>query len=199
MKKILLAALLMCGLMSARATLFQYYANLDGASEFPANGSGGTGFATVDYDNVAHTLALNVVFTNLTGNTTASHIHAPTLFPFALTNNAGVATTTPSFTGFPLGVTSGSFSSTLNLTLASSFNPSYVTANGGTTASAEAALAAAIASGRAYWNIHSSFAGGGEIRGFLTPVPEPSTLAVVGLGLVGIAARTWSRRRVIKA
>ncbi len=76
-------------------------------------------------------------------------------------------TTTPTFAGFPLGVTSGSYNNTLDLTLASSYNPAYITANGGTTATAEAALAAAIASGRAYLNIHSSVFGGGEIRGFL--------------------------------
>jgi hypothetical protein len=151
--------------------VFNYVVALDGPSEFPPNASMGMGIGTVSYDNVAHTLQLQVVFSGLTGNTTASHIHAPTAFPFALTNNAGVATTTPSFAGFPTGVTSGAFSNTLDLTLASSYNPSFVTANGGTTASAEAALTAAIAQGRAYWNIHSSAFPGGEIRGFLTPEP----------------------------
>src|SRR5204863_6081105 len=95
----------------------------------------GIGSGTVNYDDVAHTLELQVTFSGLTGTTTASHIHGPTTIPF--TGTAGVATTTPSFAGFPLGVTSGSFSNTLDLTLASSFNPSYVTANGGTPAGAE--------------------------------------------------------------
>jgi CHRD domain/PEP-CTERM motif len=60
-----------------------------------------------------------------------------------------------------------------------------VTANGGTTASAEAALAASMAVGEAYLNIHTTVVPGGEIRGFLTAVPEPSTfmLAVLALGL----------------
>jgi hypothetical protein len=159
--------------------------------------SPGVGSGTVDYDSTAHTLGLSVTFSGLVGTTTASHIHAPTATPF--TGTAGVATTTPSFALFPLGVTSGSFANTLDLTLASSYNPSYVTANGGTTATAEAALAAAMAAGRAYWNIHSSFAPGGEINGFLTPVPEPSTLALAGLGAVGMAARAWNRRRASKA
>jgi hypothetical protein len=181
----------------AQATDFQYFANLDGPSEAPHNASPGTGFATVDYNNVAHTLTVDVTFSGLLGTTTASHIHAPTLDPFpqAVTGleTAGVATTTPTFAGFPLGVTSGTYHNVLDLTLSSSYNPSYVTANGGTTATAEAALTSAIASGKAYWNIHTSVVGGGEIRGFLLPVPEPSTLTLAGLGLAGMVA--FARRR----
>jgi hypothetical protein len=173
MKKILLSILMSCSLISARAALVQYVVSLSGPNESPVNASPGIGSGTVNYDDVAHTLALNVSFSGLTGTTTASHIHAATAV--AGTGTAGVATTLPTFAGFPLGVTSGSYLNTLDLTLASSYNPSYVTANGGTTATAEAALATAMAEGKAYWNIHSSTFGGGEIRGFLTPVPEPST------------------------
>jgi hypothetical protein len=197
MRKIVLSVLVSCALMSARAALFQYYVNLDGPSEFPVNASPGIGSGTVDYDSVAHTLAMSVTFSGLLGTTTASHLHGPTPTPFAGT--AGVATTTPSLALFPLGVTSGSFANTLDLTLASSYNPSYVTANGGTPATAEAALVAAIAAGTVYWNIHSSVFGGGEIRGFLTVVPEPSTLALGGLGAAGLAARAWNKRRARKA
>ena len=95
------------------------------------------------------------------------HIHCCTAV--AGTSTVGVATQTPSFSGFPLGVTSGTYSRTFDLTLASSFNPSFVTANGSSVAAAEAALVAGIANGKAYLNIHSSFAAGGEIRGFLLP------------------------------
>lgn len=196
MKKILLSIVMVGGMLSSHATLFQYIVNLDGPSESPANASPGTGSGTVNYDNVAHTLALSVSFSGLTGTTTASHIHAATAA--ALTGTAGVATTTPSLVGFPLGVTSGTFANTLDLTLASSYNPAYVTASGGTTATAEVALANALAAGKAYWNIHSSTFGGGEIRGFVV-VPEPSSVALLGLGAVGIAARVWSRKRTHKS
>jgi hypothetical protein len=142
----LVLSLLLGSLAStAHATLFLYDANLDGPSESPPNASPGTGFAQVNYDDVAHSLFVDVTFNGLLGTTTASHIHSATASPG--TGTAGVATTLPTFAGFPLGVTSGSYINTLDLTLASSWNPSYVTAHGGTTAGAEAALAAGMATG----------------------------------------------------
>jgi hypothetical protein len=175
---------------TAHAALFQYQVLLSGPNESPPNASPGTGFGQVDYDNFAHTLHVQVSWSGLTGPTTASHIHAAT--PTPGTGTAGVATTTPYFAGFPIGVTSGSYNNTLDLTLASSYNPSYVSANGGTTASAEAALAAAMAAGEAYLNIHSQTFPGGEIRGFLLPVPEPSSMALMALGGSALA---WIARR----
>ena len=141
---------------------------------------------------MAHTLKVDVTFSGLLCNTTASHIHC-CVSPSAVTPTAGVATTTPTFAGFPLGVTSGSYLNTLNLTLATSFNPSYITANGGTPASAEVALALGLAAGNSYLNIHSNVFPGGEIRGFLVPVPEPATLSLLGLGPSGLA--TLRKRR----
>lgn len=162
---------------------------MDGPSEGPTVTSLGTGYGTALYDDALHTLALNVSFSGLTGNTTASHIHAATANPFRQT--AGVATTTPTFAGFPLGVASGLFSNTLDLTLSSSWNPSYITAHGGTTAGAETDFVAALFANKAYWNIHSSTFGGGEIRGFMALVPEPTSGALLGLGLacIGLFAR----------
>jgi hypothetical protein len=138
---------------------------------------------------------VHVDFSGLTGPTTASHIHAATASPG--TGTAGVATTTPYFTGFPIGVTSGTYDNVLDMTSSSSYNPSYITANGGSTASAEAALFAALAADKAYLNIHTQTFPGGEIRGFLTPVPEPETLALVGAGAIGLLF--YARRRGAKA
>lgn len=195
MKKLVLSALIASGLISAQASVFLYNVSLDGLSEAPPNASPGTGVGTVTYDNVAHTLALNVSFNGLTGTTTASHIHAATAVAF--TGTAGVATTTPTFAGFPLGVTAGSYANLLDMTLASSYNPSYITAHGGTTAQAEIDLTAAMAAGKAYWNIHSSTFGGGEIRGFLVAAPEPSSLAVLGMGVIALVAKSRNKRSAV--
>jgi hypothetical protein len=111
-----------------------------------------------------------------------------------MSGNAGVATEVPTFSGFPLGVMSGTYDETFDLTSATSFNPAFVTAQG-SVAAAETALAAGLASGNAYLNIHTTDHPAGEIRGFLTPasssVPEPATLALIGAGLFGI----WRLRR----
>jgi len=130
---------ILAGAQPSDAAPVSYFATLTGPGESPPNASPGTGFAEVDFDGIANTLHVHVAFSGLLGTTTASHIHAPTLSPG--TGTAGVATTTPTFAGFPLGVTSGTYDTTLDLTLASSYNPAFVTANGGTTAGAETALA----------------------------------------------------------
>ena len=66
-------------------------------------------------DDAAFTMRVESTFSGLTGITTASHIHCCTAV--ASTGTAGVATQTPSFVGFPLGVTSGTFDSTFDMTL----------------------------------------------------------------------------------
>jgi hypothetical protein len=174
---------------AAPAATIIYNATLSGAAESPPNASAGTGTATVTIDDVANTMLVEVTFSGLSGTTTASHIHAPTAVPGSGT--AGVATTTPTFPGFPLGVTSGSYSQLFDLLMTSSYNPSYVTANGGTATGAEAALLSALAAGRAYLNIHTTVVPGGEIRGFLVAVPEPASwaLMLLGFGAIGLAAR----------
>jgi len=176
-----LASLSLCGL--AHATITDFEAILSGPNESPSNSSPGTGFADVVYDSVAHTLSVNVTFSGLTANDTASHIHAATASPG--TGTAGVATTTPTFSGFPTGVTSGTYSNVLDLTLASSFNPAYVTAQG-SVANAEAALIQAMFDGKAYLNIHSTAFPSGEIRGFLAVPDGAVTAALVLLGVVAM-------------
>ena len=165
--------------------MFEYVANLSGPNESPANSSPGIGTAEVFLDDVAQTLRVVVSFSGLEAGTTASHIHAPTSQPFSGT--AGVATTTPTFPNFPLGVTSGTYDHTLDLTSSSSYNPAFVTANGGSVAASEAALIAALNSGESYLNIHTSAHTGGEIRGFLAQVPETtSTAALMTIAVLAI-------------
>jgi hypothetical protein len=195
MKKITMSRAIAClgllgltAVLPATAAVIDYAATLSGAAETPANASPGTGTALVTVDTVANTMRVQATFSGLLGNTTAAHIHCCTSAP----NNAGVATQTPSFLGFPLGVTSGSYDNTFDMTLAGSFNPAFITNNGGTVGSAWAALFAGMNAGQSYFNIHTNLFPGGEIRGFLRSVPEPGTLVLLGLGLAGLGV---SRRR----
>jgi hypothetical protein len=190
---------LLVGLPTAQAAPVLYTATLAGASENPAVASPGTGATNVTIDTTAHTLQVITSFTGLTSNTTASHIHCCAVPP----TNAGVATTTPSFVGFPLGVTSGSMNQTYDMTLAGSWNAAFITANGGTPATAEAALAAGLAAGQAYHNIHTVNFPGGELRGNLAaqvvgppPIGTP-TLSdwVLGVLALLLAAAAWVAMR----
>ena len=109
---------------AAYADTITFTATLNGALEVPPAGSAGTGFATVVLNTTANTLFVDVTFSGLTSGTTASHIHCCVASPF-LNANAGVATQIPSFINLPMGVTSGSFTQLLDLTLASSYNPAF--------------------------------------------------------------------------
>jgi hypothetical protein len=176
--------------LPAHAAFISVTTSLSGANESPPAASPGTGTATVTLDTVAHLLTVSVTFSGLTAPATAAHIHCCLATPF--TGNAGVATQTPSFTGFP-NATSGTYSATFNTTLAATWNSAFVTAQG-SIANAEAALAAAMTTGRAYLNIHTANFPGGEIRGFLA-TPEPGTLALLGFGAAALAL---ARRRALR-
>lgn len=106
-----------------------------------------------------------------------------------------VATTVPTFPGFPLGVTTGTYLQTFDLTLASTYNPAFITAHGGTVAGAQAAFIAGLTSGQTYLNIHTVQFPGGEIRGQLQAVPEPATLLLLGTGIAGAAGALRKRRK----
>jgi hypothetical protein len=190
MKSIVLAAAAsLAAALPATAHEVVYVANLTGAAESPPNASAGVGVAIITFDLDLVTMRVQASFSGLSGNTTASHIHCCTAT--AGTGTAGVATVTPTFTAFPLGVTSGTYDNTFDMAVASSYNAAFITNNGGSVATALSALVAGYDSGKAYFNLHSSFAPGGELRGFLVAVPEVSTYALMlaGLAALGFVAR----------
>ena len=182
------ASIALC--VPAFADTITFTATLNGATEVPPAASSGTGFTTVILNTTAQTLLVNVSFSGLTGTTTASHIHCC----IAPGGNAGVATQTPTFANLPLGVTSGTFSQLLDLTLPSSYNPAFITAQGGTVSGAEAALIAGMDNGQSNLNIQTTAFPGREIRGILTPTPEPNSILLLGSGLVGIVSLRLRRR-----
>jgi hypothetical protein len=176
----------------------EFFATLNGANETPVpTGSPGTGFADVTFDPVAHTLHVHITFSGLfpttsTGavsGTTASHIHCCGLQTLTLI----VATTTPTFPNFPMGVTSGTYDMSFDTSLSSTYNPAFVTMFPSVSA-AETALFNGMVAGASYLNIHTTAFPGGEIRGPLL-TPEPGTLMLLGLGLSGLAHRLWRKRR----
>src|SRR5262245_15336807 len=152
-------AVLLCS--AALASAQSYIANLNSAQEHnAANTSPAIGFGTFTL-NANNTITYNVTYSGLIGDWTASHIH-------------GSAT---SFPGSDAGVLFG-------------LNNTPTTTRAGTLSGTTAALTATqlgwLSAGTLYANIHSVAWSGGEIRGQLVLVPEPSTWALMGLGVVGL-------------
>ena len=166
------AALLSLASLSAQATVYAFFTTLTNVGE-PVPTSTATGNATVTFDDVAFTVAISETFAGIAGNMSGNHIHCCTAV--AGTGNSGVML---GFTGLPTG-TSGTYNNTFTLTPA-----------------AFSTLLTGTLDGKAYVNIHTAGTyAGGEIRGFLAPVPEPETYALMlaGLGLMGWVARRRTR------
>jgi len=164
-------------------------------------GTTGTGFARAIFDTTAHTLTITANWSGLTGNTTVAHIHCCVAAPN--TGTVGVAVTPGTLPGFPTGVTSGSYSTVLDLTQSTTYTPAFVNNFGGATIpGAEAALLQGMFAERSYFNVHTNFAPGGEIRGFFAvTAAEPQTwaLMLLGFGAVGAALRSRPRRKLAYA
>jgi len=158
----------------------------------PEGGGGRTGSGTLymQYDEHGRTLLVNADWSGLSGNTTVSHIHCCFASP---ATSAGVALSGPgnNFAAFPAGVNAGHYFTIVDLTNTANWNTTFLANNGGSTSVAEATLIAGLMAQTGYMNIHTSTFGGGEIRAFVTVVPEPGSWALMALGLaaVGVAAR----------
>lgn len=143
-------------------------------------GSGGEIGSGITFDDASNLLTINVGwgtangFTDLTGNASMGHIHGPTpsAAPAAFNENVGVLIGLDSLVGWNNSASAGGFSGTVSV---------------------PAQNVADLFNGKLYINIHTSTNAGGEIRGNLVAVPEPSTYALLGaVALLGLA---YIRRR----
>jgi hypothetical protein len=163
---------------AAYASPITYSGVLSPLAENPPNPTSvASGFATVTFDPVTEMLNVTFSYSNLASGATGAHIHCCV----SAGGNAIVATSVPAFVGFVLGATSGTFSATYDMTQSPNYNPQFVTANGGTIASAETAFSNGFVGGMTYLNIHDANFPGGEIR--LVMSPEPGTILLMPMAL----------------
>jgi hypothetical protein len=148
-----------------------YVAELKGVSAFPPNHSPGVGSARLILDFALFTLRVRADFSGLSGSVASARLHG--LSPLPLVGFANPVTPAPSLPGFPLGVLAGAYDHTIDLSLASSYDPAFLAENGGTVSLASNALFAGLNEGRVYFCVRTSAYDAGEIQGFLLPTPKP--------------------------
>ena len=160
---------------SAQAATFSFTTGLNAANEPGTVISPATGTATLTFDDVAKSVTVFEQWQGLTSAITVNHIHCCTAVP-------GVGNISPVIDLAPGTATTGSYTATF----VAGATPNFTLAE-------FAPLLTGTQTGKAYVNLHTANNTGGEIRGFLAPVPEPETYALMalGLGVVGF----WTRRR----
>jgi hypothetical protein len=201
MKAFFLATLFLSLSLCVSANAEQFLGLLNGAQENPPVPTTGSGEGRAIYNPNLNTLFVEMSYSGLVAPTTDSHIHCCAT---SLGTNAGVAIGFTGAGGFVTGSTSGTYSHTFDLSLASTYSAGYLAASGGTPNQARDRLLNAMRVGVAndplpgdssiaYFNIHTSFRPGGEIRGNIIPtIPEPAALVLM---LCGVLPALWRRVR----
>lgn len=184
-----IAITLAASMLSAPAAAAVYVFASPLSPEVP--GATGSGQVRLTFDTDLHQLAITADWAGLSGQTTVAHIHCCVAAP----GTVGVAVTPGTLPMFPVGTSSGTYARLLDLTLASTYTGGFLAGAGGTAAGAEARLLNGLRAGQAYFNIHTNAFPGGEIRGFLAPVPEPASWALLIAGFA-VAGHAMRRQRV---
>lgn len=180
-----------------------FHAILTGDKETTPNNSTATGFAVFELNDAMTALSMTVTINgiDITGTQTsdpldnlgAAHIHA--LAPGApLSASGGVVWGffgTPFNNTMPNDGTVTPFATGVGGVFTGVWNAPE--GNSGTTLTAQLNNLFAT---RLYINFHTAEFPGGEIRGAITPIPEPATLTLLGLGLLAFG-RYQVRRRAI--
>ena len=168
MKKLVGSVALAAVLATAHAQSYSISLSPEGAGGRTGSGSGSLTLS-------GNTLSVDVSFSGLSGTVNNAHIHGPA-GPFPET--AGV------LYGLNPITTQNASAGTIN---------GSVTLADGTGGLTLAQQLDQLNGEMWYINIHTAPTfGGGEIRGQIVPVPEPSTYALMGMGLAVLA---WRLRR----
>ena len=169
MKTLLTLVSVLASLSIAQSQSFT--ANLDGAQDGGVARQG-TGFVNLTLSGTDLSLAGS--YSGLSSTATAGHIHGPG----AVGVNTNVLYNLASLGILTLGV-SGTYNGTVHLAPIGAYTVAQQITD--------------LDNSLWYLNIHDANFPGGEIRGQIVPVPEPSSLALLGLGAGGLL--WWMRRR----
>lgn len=160
------------GLASAQNYTFTLTPGADGGGA--RQGSGG-GVLTLS----GNTIHITGSFTGLSSASTADHFHGPAAPGVTANVLYGLQSIST------LGGTSGTINGDVTLVDFPAGGPTFTIAQ----------QIDQLNNGLWYVNVHSQTFGGGEIRGQVLPVPEPSTFGLIALGLGGAWWLARFRRR----
>lgn len=180
---LVLALSLATGAASAATQVYSF--NLNAQQEVPTNVSQAAGSMQITINDTTNVISYQFTGFNLLGSFTMAHIHR------ALAGVNGPVV----YDLVPAADYSGPVTFGPNISIPNSW---ALLGQNETNMSAGLGLLINTTPWNYYVNIHTSVFTGGEIRGQLAPIPEPSTYAMFAAGL-GVVGLMWRRRAARQA